>query len=419
MGVNKDRPVTYTAPLPGTGNLTGGKPAITPSTEDSPAIAPLKTSYGKNQASQTLGATDQGGNMLDTVLGWLGIGNQGGQGMQTPADAGKTSDAGAVSSVGAKPPIRATYSELAQSMGAREDLAYIELDRGGQNKGLSDYLSQFGERIDNMPGLREQLAQSPAGRDLLAALDKAKTGSLDSEDIIKLQTFLVASGVDIGHPNSASGIDGDYGPKTHKGLQDAFKNLMADPNGVIANLASGSERASQFASERRTAYNDSGDAYVHNSSQTYDPAPAGTDSVPSLPGAGASGADIAAAAERIARSRGTVGKCYRGVKDALLAIKPPVSLEGESAYMAAGQLRSKYGDRFSEVSLNPRDPKALAQLRNLPPGAIVVWGNSGSKPHGHISIALGGGMEASDHVQSQIMNRNGQYSSCTVFIPKS
>ena len=68
-------------------------------------------------------------------------------------------------------------------------------------------------------------------------------------------------------------------------------------------------------------------------------------------------------------------------------------------------------------------------LRNLPPGAVVVWGRNESASqraanpnngysHGHISVAMGGGQEYSDRFRSQITNNDGRYSSVTVFYPK-
>ena len=98
------------------------------------------------------------------------------------------------------------------------------------------------------------------------------------------------------------------------------------------------------------------------------------------------------AAERSARRRNTVGYCAAGVSDALNSLG--ISGRGH-AYQKANQLANN--PRFREVNgLSPSD------LRNLPPGAVVVWGRSAAKPWGHVSVALGGGREASDHIQSQI-----------------
>lgn len=100
------------------------------------------------------------------------------------------------------------------------------------------------------------------------------------------------------------------------------------------------------------------------------------------------------------------GRCFRGVKNALRPMG--VNLEGGSAYMAADQLANN--PRFREIQV-PRD-----QLRQLPPGAVVVWNrnNQAGKPHGHISISLGNGMEASDKLRRQITNYPSSY---RVFIP--
>ena len=68
-------------------------------------------------------------------------------------------------------------------------------------------------------------------------------------------------------------------------------------------------------------------------------------------------------------------------------------------YEKAEQLA--HNGKFQEVNIS-RD-----QHDNLPRGAVVVWGRSGAKPYGHVTVALGNGMEASDHVQRMIMG--GRY----------
>ena len=54
--------------------------------------------------------------------------------------------------------------------------------------------------------------------------------------------------------------------------------------------------------------------------------------------------------------------------------------------------------RFREIK-NVSD----AQLKKLPPGAVVVFApyNSPGNPHGHIYVTLPGGREASDHIQNR------------------
>lgn len=83
-----------------------------------------------------------------------------------------------------------------------------------------------------------------------------------------------------------------------------------------------------------------------------------------------------------------------------------MKLDGISAYMAADQLAKN--NRFQEVKV------ARDKLRDLPPGATVVWNKGPGHPHGHISIALGNGREASDVIRNQIVNYP---SSFRVFMP--
>lgn len=117
----------------------------------------------------------------------------------------------------------------------------------------------------------------------------------------------------------------------------------------------------------------------------------------------------AAALQTTQQMAGSRGYCYRGVIRSL-AKMGITGLTGGSAYMAADQL-AKRSD-FTEVKVSKAD------LKNLPAGAVVVWNRTAdnSKPHGHISISLGDGREASDHLTNQ-------YQSCgdgtfRVFLPK-
>lgn len=104
---------------------------------------------------------------------------------------------------------------------------------------------------------------------------------------------------------------------------------------------------------------------------------------------------LAAAAERQARLMNTRGWCARGVNRSLAAAGLYTS-PLPSAYMYAKRLS---GDRrFREIK-NVSD----AQLKKLPPGAVVVFApyNSPGNPHGHIYVTLPGGREASDHIQAR------------------
>ena len=71
-----------------------------------------------------------------------------------------------------------------------------------------------------------------------------------------------------------------------------------------------------------------------------------------------------------------------------------MDVETARAFRKAGLQLARDPD-FKEVNVS-RD-----QLAKLPRGAVVVWGKSGAKPYGHVSVALGDGREASDHVQRQ------------------
>lgn len=115
------------------------------------------------------------------------------------------------------------------------------------------------------------------------------------------------------------------------------------------------------------------------------------------------GADLARYAG--ANANGPGGWCYKWVGQALR--KFGVNVSGASAYMAADQLAKN--SKFREVQVAPKD------LKKLPAGAVVVWNKGAGHPHGHISIALGNGKEASDKLRDQITNYG---TSVRVFIPK-
>lgn len=122
----------------------------------------------------------------------------------------------------------------------------------------------------------------------------------------------------------------------------------------------------------------------------------------SIQGAGW-GADLARFAASNANGPG--GWCYKWVGQALR--KFGVNVHGASAYMAADQLANN--PKFREVQVSPKD------LPRLPAGAVVVWNKGNGHQHGHISIALGNGKEASDKLRNQITNYG---TSVRVFIPK-
>ncbi len=123
---------------------------------------------------------------------------------------------------------------------------------------------------------------------------------------------------------------------------------------------------------------------------------------------GATGSDVLAqTARQVAQSRGTVGWCYNAVYEAVTSVYGDF-LRGEAAYMAADQLA--LNPRFERVTVAPDD------LPKLPAGMIVVWGQTELSPFGHISVTIGGGMEASDHIDYQRSHLRG-FQNVQVFRP--
>ncbi len=128
--------------------------------------------------------------------------------------------------------------------------------------------------------------------------------------------------------------------------------------------------------------------------------------VSTIKGKFSSAADhLANVARNVASKMNSRGWCARGVMNALEAagLKVP---RVPSAWMAASKLAAD--PRFKEVKLTD------AQIKQLPPGAIIVSGayNSPGNPHGHIAVSLGNGKEASDHIAN--IRTNGTQ---RVFIP--
>lgn len=122
---------------------------------------------------------------------------------------------------------------------------------------------------------------------------------------------------------------------------------------------------------------------------------------------------LASTARSVAMSRGgynSTGRCLGGVNQALRqTYGEEYGIWKNSAYQALPVLRSEpFTSKFREVDVS-RD-----ELPNLPAGSIVVWDRSEGHPHGHISIALGNGQEASDYIGTQMTKRDAEY---YVFIP--
>lgn len=138
-------------------------------------------------------------------------------------------------------------------------------------------------------------------------------------------------------------------------------------------------------------------------------APASTSSAPTTDLSNVKGTEFgkkfAAQAEKTANGINTPGWCLKGVNDTMQAMGIPVKREA-SAYMALDDFQNN--PRFQQVNVS-KD-----QLKSLPAGAVVVWDKGPKNPHGHISVALGDGREASSVVRPQLTLSTNFH----VFLPK-
>ena len=126
----------------------------------------------------------------------------------------------------------------------------------------------------------------------------------------------------------------------------------------------------------------------------------------------ANGNKLATKAMFIANSRKTNGNSFKAVADAVNSVIGGYS--ASTPEMALDQLRQsgKYTEYTQQTGVKSRE------LPNLPPGAIVVWRKTCKALKGDISIALGNGLEASDHIANQRIHLNGDAYQHRVFMPK-
>jgi len=322
-----------------------------------------------------------------------------------------------------------SFAELARRLDNDANLDYLNLARPSVQAGLSDYLSSAQTPLRNRPDILESLQAQPLGARFLEALDNALTGQLNSEDIMYIQAFVHAVGISIQHDYDSDGIDGVYGKQTHEGLHQAIYKLAFEPDQTLAKLSTGQSRAESYVSDvqwNRAQQGAADSQYpflegpaphypgqpvrtAQNGKPVSQKNPAQTISYTSA-AAQQRGQRSAQRALNIARKMGgsrSTGKCYNAVKQAL---SDHIRLTGVPAHGAAGQLARS--SAYREVTgLSP------AQLRNLPAGAVVVWGKTGASPYGHISVALGNGREASDYTGPQMTSLRG-HTNFRVFMPK-
>ncbi|MEQ8275592.1 MAG: hypothetical protein RKU31_18105 [Deltaproteobacteria bacterium] len=290
-------------------------------------------------------------------------------------------------------------------------------------EGLSPELAEFtaghaGAEIDPSLMWSQLMGLPESGRDLgpLSGIDGVEDMSREElESAIKdLFAELYADGTPLeGRPDSDiqhALATGDFSGLSAEDLislftlLDQYRQNQNNPGPVASQPHASVAPQGSWGPGGTNSYGGGGQ---HTGTNRSAPAPSGPAPVGPPPPGSSAGEALAHTAEQVANGMGTTGWCYRGVKQAV-AQSTGVQLTGGSAYEAADQLAAS--GRFQEVEVSPEN------LTQLPPGAVVVWGQTSASPHGHISVALGDGREASDHVQSQITSLRGA-SNYRVFVP--
>lgn len=234
--------------------------------------------------------------------------------------------------------------------------------------GSSDVQADAPARPLPTKGANAYATQAPALEGIRGGSGVMQRG-MSGQSVMDVQRMLNAAGA-----SPPLALDGKFGPKTEAALKEFQSKNGVQQTGVLGG-----------PSLRKL--DDAPTAVPSTRTQRTDRA--------TLTGS-ALGTTIGDRAEREARRLGSIGACALGVNNTLTSF----GIGGRGhAYEKAEQLSRD--SRFREVNLTPGD------LSSLPRGAVVVWGRSSAKPFGHVSVTLGNGTEASDHIQAQI--RGGRY----------
>lgn len=224
----------------------------------------------------------------------------------------------------------------------------------------------------------------------IGVLQKGQVG----EAVVSLQKQLQAAGY-------AVGTSGLFGENTEKELKHWQEKLKLTPTGQWGKTTLKQVKAAEAAAE---AYQ------IAALSESWDPSLGDVlgQRWDGILGDESAHQNLGRIAQLTAERYQSVGLCYHAVYEAVTQVYGDF-LRGPSAYMAAAYLNADA--RFENVTV-PSDKLGL-----LPPGWIVVWGQSPASPHGHISVTLGHGLEASDHINQQLTHLRG-YTNVQVFRPR-
>jgi hypothetical protein len=128
-------------------------------------------------------------------------------------------------------------NQLNNSFGLEEfDLLFT-----GQKQNIQDVQTVLNRR----PDLATSIQTLPHGSETLALLKTASMRPLKAAEVMQLQSFLIEStGAKIGYKGHASGLDGDYGSRTHGALIHFLRRQLSDTPTPAAKAAPSEQSAS-------------------------------------------------------------------------------------------------------------------------------------------------------------------------------
>lgn len=113
--------------------------------------------------------------------------------------------------------------------------SYLKLNRQGARQELSQQFQQAYQQIQASPEQMQAVQQDPSGAKFIQTLAKVSPSELSSEDVKTIQRFLVQQGYNLATARTPNGVDGKYGPRTHRALQSFLSRQ--EPQAAVSEAA--------------------------------------------------------------------------------------------------------------------------------------------------------------------------------------